>query len=523
MTPHKLRSVLLDTRLLGLSCAEWTAFGLYLLFLALVVPHHEPWADEAQAWLIARDLPLPGIFHQAGYEGTPALWFCLLKVLCWLHTPYLGMRWLSAASAATGVFLFLRYSRFPLPLKLLLPFTFWIQYQYAVVSRNYVLFVPLLFAVAALYRERWRRFILLSLAMAALAQVSTHALLFSGSLAVVLAWELWQKGAAKLVSIRRLRLGALIIAAALAFAYWTARPPHDVTSTALSGNRFAHYPMLVRTAIYALRGFRAFSFSFSLWPVLSGIALVSLIVTLYLCRRLALLLPFLGIWMLEGFVWQGWHAGLLFVSFVGIVWMALADLPPTGLTPPVARATPNADKPEVPGTPAQGWKRAFGLFGPMRNALLTVLFAGAVLQLPWTWFAMTSDRSETYCPSQRVAAFLQQQAGKRIYGFRYQSVAILPYFERNIFANQNMAHAYWHWGIDNHNDDPSTISSAPPDIAVIGWSRASGVEPRDVPLSEVQKALLANGYAITREFCGSMFMRNEVSLRPCFELYERKQ
>jgi hypothetical protein len=154
--------------------------------------------------------------------------------------------------------------------------------------------------------------------------------------------------------------------------------------------------------------------------------------------------------------------------------------------------------------------------------VLALLFAGAALQLPWTWYAVTSDRKQIYCPSQQVASFLQQQQGKRIYGFRYQTVAILPYFKENIFANQDHAHSYWHFGKGNHSDDPAIIESDPPDIAVVGWSRASDVRPQDVPASDIEQALAASQYGVMQEFCGSMFMRNEVSLRPCFVIYERR-
>jgi disulfide bond formation protein DsbB len=41
MTPRNLKSVLTGQRLLGLSVAEWTAFGLYALVLVLVLPYHE--------------------------------------------------------------------------------------------------------------------------------------------------------------------------------------------------------------------------------------------------------------------------------------------------------------------------------------------------------------------------------------------------------------------------------------------------------------------------------------------------
>jgi len=64
------------------------------------------------------------------------------------------------------------------------------------------------------------------------------------------------------------------------------------------------------------------------------------------------------------------------------------------------------------------------------------------------------DIRDTFCPSKQAADILRGQTGKRIYGFRYQTVAILPYFERNIFANQPTSHAYWHHGRDNSIDDP---------------------------------------------------------------------
>jgi len=71
---------------------------LYSAINIVVLIRHEPWEDEARAWLIARDLDLLSIFKQMAYEGTPALWHMLLvplakvfpdksKVLLLLTTP----------------------------------------------------------------------------------------------------------------------------------------------------------------------------------------------------------------------------------------------------------------------------------------------------------------------------------------------------------------------------------------------------------------------------------------------------
>ncbi|MCE9581429.1 MAG: hypothetical protein K8T20_02815, partial [Planctomycetes bacterium] len=48
-------------------------FAVYAVVTLAMIPFHEPWRDEAQSWLIARDLGPGGIVHQMGYEGTPAL------------------------------------------------------------------------------------------------------------------------------------------------------------------------------------------------------------------------------------------------------------------------------------------------------------------------------------------------------------------------------------------------------------------------------------------------------------------
>ena len=47
-------------------------FALYAILLAAVVSEHEPWMDEAQAWLLAKDSSLTELFVKyLRYEGSP--------------------------------------------------------------------------------------------------------------------------------------------------------------------------------------------------------------------------------------------------------------------------------------------------------------------------------------------------------------------------------------------------------------------------------------------------------------------
>src|ERR1700757_4394308 len=59
--------------------ADFGVFAAWIGVVAFTLQYHEKWADEAQAWLIARDLDLKTIwFHELRYEGSPGLWHTIL-------------------------------------------------------------------------------------------------------------------------------------------------------------------------------------------------------------------------------------------------------------------------------------------------------------------------------------------------------------------------------------------------------------------------------------------------------------
>ncbi len=115
----------------------WSVFVALSLFIA---PYHELWADEVQAFLIARDAPFTDIVsiipHQ---EGQPALWHLLLKGLIVLFGEQLNITYVSIfiMSLTVGIFLFLY--NVPLLYKILIPFGHYFLYQYNIISRNYCL------------------------------------------------------------------------------------------------------------------------------------------------------------------------------------------------------------------------------------------------------------------------------------------------------------------------------------------------------------------------------------------------
>jgi len=154
----------------------WPCLAAYGALLFAVVRRHEPWFDEAQSWLLARDLGFWDLFaHELRYEGTPGLWLLLLRLPARFGAPYWALNAVGATAAFAGVVLLVRRSPFPLPIRLILPFTFFLFYQYAAVARSYNLLLLLLGLVALAYPARVSRPYHFIAAAALLAHVSVHA------------------------------------------------------------------------------------------------------------------------------------------------------------------------------------------------------------------------------------------------------------------------------------------------------------------------------------------------------------
>lgn len=129
---------------------------MYALIVGITMYYHEPWFDEAQAWLIARDVSIKDLFTTyLRYEGHPPLWYLILMPFAKLGVPYeIGIKLPTFIFAVTSVALLVLRSPFPKLVKYSLPFTFFILYQFAVISRPYSLMMLLFWIIAILFPER---------------------------------------------------------------------------------------------------------------------------------------------------------------------------------------------------------------------------------------------------------------------------------------------------------------------------------------------------------------------------------
>lgn len=137
LSPHRLHCIVL---------------AAYVIVVATVMCFHEPWFDEAQAWLIARDCSWREmILERPHYEGHPPLWWMMLAAPAKLGVPYeIGLKSINLACATLMIWLLEFKTKLPEPFKVILPFSYFLCYQYGVTSRPYALLALLAAAMAIL-------------------------------------------------------------------------------------------------------------------------------------------------------------------------------------------------------------------------------------------------------------------------------------------------------------------------------------------------------------------------------------
>jgi putative flippase GtrA len=147
-------------------------FATVSFFLAL---HHTPWRDEAQVWLLARDLSIWELFQDARHEGHPILWPLCVKVVQATGANYLGMMLLNWTFMAAGIWLLLYRSAVPLLAKVVLTLCPASLFQISFIARDYAISVFLMFLAARLYPRGGEKPLWFCVVLALLASTNSYA------------------------------------------------------------------------------------------------------------------------------------------------------------------------------------------------------------------------------------------------------------------------------------------------------------------------------------------------------------
>jgi hypothetical protein len=540
-----------------------TVLATYTIVVALGIAWHEPWADEAQAWLLARDQGFWRLMlHAIRYEGTPGLWHALLWVLARLHVSYIGMHWVSGAFAAAGVVVLLRWSPFPLILRVLLPFGSWLAYQNAVVARSYVLFAVLAFSAAALIRGMARRddtshpdarkLLWLSVILGLMANLSLHAFVASFGFAIA-AWSVLRRRPHTERPMQK-AIPALALGCFWLFAVVTTVPPSDVDFAAGKnlerstekiwaslGDKEAKAELASdhsyksdvrpgeltparplefhRTAAQALWRKLARVLSLLTFPI-SNFRWLALAACVLVVAQAIVFSPvpdspqqlgWIGLlpWALMVLVFTSMymaprHAGMLWVALVAALWLTWPE---------------NAS--------AAATNRKW-----LHRIALTAFVLVAIDQAWWTAHSVWADVHQPYSGDTAMAKFLESHPpGRRIAGFYYHTVGPVAFLGHRVYFNQPTTYWVWTRKLRTTQQAPATIATHP-DLIVVGtfdWDARNGSITDDwiTPnLSELNRVPLNDTYGIipyaeahdyreTHRFCGHAFVRDGYSESLC--------
>ena len=161
------------------------ALAVYVAGVAFVAARHEPWRDEAGAWLVARDASPAELFFLTRYVGTPALSYLVHMPLAKAGLPYASAKVVHVATAAAAVAVLLWAAPLPLVTRLAVAFSYPVAYEFGVLVRPYALLMLVLFAVAALWPARARRPLAFAALVALLMNVTVHGLILGLAIGAV--------------------------------------------------------------------------------------------------------------------------------------------------------------------------------------------------------------------------------------------------------------------------------------------------------------------------------------------------
>lgn len=465
---------------------EACALAVYAALVAFAIPYHEPWADEAQAWQLARTLSLHDLFATfIRYEASPGLWHFLLWILNQAHVSYAGMHWVCGAIATASTALLLFKSPFPRYLKLTLPFTYFLIFQYAVVARNYVLVPPILFLIAYWWKKRP---IAVAVLLGLLANASLHAAILSGGLAIVYAVEQIQTGCFNHRKRRRaFLLSASIVLALYAFAIWTAFPPHDLSLSRPPGAPRPFFSWAVASLFWGMC--EPWLVSLPFW--------IAIAVWLGARSKFIYLLPVLFFAIFSGAVYANWwHVGMLIPLLIAILWITWP----------------------APGSPSSAYE-SIG-----RTALALMI----ITQIVWSGYALVFDHFRAYSPDRAAAEFLRPYVERDAtiaatdlddpVNYAFRAIGILPYFDHNIFLN--LPYPFWSWS--DHNPSESLFQAALPShprIIVVEIIYNGPEKPLQLDHPKF-KQILSAGYRFTNLFCGTLPERTGPAFTNCHVIFQ---
>lgn len=176
------------------SWIEIIVLSCFIAFSVTMFFFHELWYDEIQAYMLAKDASFHElIFVATHYEGHPPLFSLLLAIFAKTNVPMdFGLRIVSFMFSLIGAYLVIFKAPFKRWIRCLIPFTFFIFYQYTVICRPYAMMFAAFMLAACFYKTRNEKPIRYILSLYLLCWCSSYGILFAGCFCVIWTIEIFK-------------------------------------------------------------------------------------------------------------------------------------------------------------------------------------------------------------------------------------------------------------------------------------------------------------------------------------------
>ena len=454
---------------------------VFVLIALLIGWNHEPWVDEAQSWIIARDASVKEIVWDISrYEGTFPLWFLTLKLFIVFGFEYKFLYVISTIISTIGLIVFLKKVEAPRYVKILLPFTYYVLFQYTIVARSYC-YLFLAFSLYAItYKSRFEKPLKYIMSLVFFSLISMHGMVISCVLGVIFFIEILYKKELKKYLISFIVLAIItIIEIIILF------PRND-----LYMNVSAFYS--IKTIIYSICNIFIGNGTIfhKIYNIITIILMISLFINNLLINNKSVPIVATCVFLFMSIIrFCDHHSGILYYLIVFGTIINYEEIK-------------NKNK-------------------NINKIFITIMLLYCIYSIQ----VGINDYLYPYSGAKDMALYIKEMnyENEEIYSFGYKSVALEPYFEDNIYTNRE--ETIYKWNINNtdfynycnfENIDKNQFKKVPKYIILEH-------DKNDYKLKKITQLIdQTEKYEVEYKTTGKVFFKNSYSENEGYILYKLK-